>query len=186
MRRAFADFRVDRALHCAPDAEPEPSPGASIDQAVAGAQHRKTHTARDRYSLGHRQGLQLRQYRRSPRTFAPDGARTHQKHLSQARGQHPRRSGVRGASAGPDPAMTEIAAQRLSAPRGSRSSARVSRLGIHLAIQLLVAAACVLLLRQPLPQPSPRYRLTDARLIEEGSEREIALPDRSKPPSPDA
>ena len=74
--------------------------------------------------------------------------------------------------------MTDLAAPRLSAPRPSRNSARGYRLGIHLVVQVLVAAACVLLLRVPPPLPSPFYRLTDAHLNRGGAEREVVLPDR--------
>jgi len=59
----------------------------------------------------------------------------------------------------------------LSSPQLSRRGARLSRLGIHVAVQLLVAAVCVLLLRLPLPSPPPQYRLTDARLNHDGIER---------------
>ena len=83
--------------------------------------------------------------------------------------------------------MTELAAQQLSAPRPSRNSRRISRLGIHLMVQALVAALCALLLGMPQPLPPPSYRLTEAHLSQSGAEREVALPDRwTKPPTSDA
>jgi signal transduction histidine kinase len=82
--------------------------------------------------------------------------------------------------------VTSLAAPQSSASRSSRSSARFSRLAIHFLVQALVAAACVLLLGLPLPAPSPSWRLTDARLIQSGAEREVVLPDRpAKPSTPD-
>jgi signal transduction histidine kinase len=79
--------------------------------------------------------------------------------------------------------VTDLAAPGLSAPRPSRNGARVYRLGIHLVVQALVAAACALLLRLPPPLPSPPFRLIDAHLSQGGAEREVALPDRGRKPS---
>jgi hypothetical protein len=79
--------------------------------------------------------------------------------------------------------VTELAAPRLSAPRPSRNSTRTSRLGVHLVVQVLVAAVCVLLLRLPQPSPPPSYRLVDAQASQSGAEREVVLPDRWRKPS---
>jgi signal transduction histidine kinase len=54
---------------------------------------------------------------------------------------------------------------------------------MHLAVQLAVALACVLLLRLPQPAPAPSYRLTDARLIQNGVERAVTLPDPTVKPT---
>jgi signal transduction histidine kinase len=79
--------------------------------------------------------------------------------------------------------VTELAAPRLSAPRPSRNSTRSYRLGVHLAVQVLVAAVCVLLLRLPQPSPPPSYRLVNAEARQGGAEREVVLPDRWRKPS---
>jgi signal transduction histidine kinase len=79
--------------------------------------------------------------------------------------------------------VTELAAPRLTAPQSQRASARLYRLGIHLVVQVLVAALCVLLLRLPQPSPPSSYRLIDARASQSGAERVVTLPDRWRKPS---
>jgi signal transduction histidine kinase len=74
--------------------------------------------------------------------------------------------------------VTSLSVPRSSAPRPSRAAARLYRLGIHLVLQLAIAAACVMLLRLPLPAPAPQYQLTQARVIQNGTERVVSLPDR--------
>ena len=74
--------------------------------------------------------------------------------------------------------MTDLAAPRVSAPRPTRNSARIYRLGVHLCVQALVAAVCVLLLRLPPPLPPSPYRLVNAQVSQGGAERKVALPDR--------
>jgi signal transduction histidine kinase len=84
--------------------------------------------------------------------------------------------------------VTSLAAPGASTPQPWWSSARVHRLGIHLLVQLLVAVASVLLLRVEPPVPPPQYRLTEARLSQDGIERAVTLPDRggrtSRPDAP--
>ena len=143
------------------------------------AQHRQTDAARDRHPLGHRQGFQLRRDRRPSRPVAADRARPHQEHLSQARSAYPRRSGVRGGAAGPDPAVNEDAATN-ALPGEVRRRLQVSRLLQYVLLQVLIAVACGFVLRQPLPAPPENYAVTEFRLREggreNGSERAVTLP----------
>lgn len=50
------------------------------------------------------------------------------------------------------------------------------RIGGYLLIEALIALACILLLRQSLPEPPARYRLTEAMLVDAGGERAVSLP----------
>lgn len=81
--------------------------------------------------------------------------------------------------------MTNLLTAQRSSPQPQwQNFARAQRLGIHLLVQALVVLLCVLLLRQPVLSPPDDYALTDARLAQDGVERDVTLPDRSgKSPS---
>lgn len=50
------------------------------------------------------------------------------------------------------------------------------RIGGYVLIQVLIAVACALLLRQPPPEAPARYRLTEAMLADASGERAVSLP----------
>ena len=139
------------------------------------AQHRKTDAARDRHPLGHRQGFQLCRDRRPSRAVAPDRSRPHQEHLPQAGSAYPRRGGVRGAAAGPDPVVNE--ARRPPPCSGRRRWRQRARCCVqYLLLQPLIVVVCLLVLREPPPEPSSRYLVADFSLRENGAERAVTLP----------
>lgn len=56
-----------------------------------------------------------------------------------------------------------------------------SRLIQYVLLQALIAALCVLALRQSLPEPPPQYRITEFRMLENGTERPVTLPHFTAP-----
>nr|WP_249127615.1 ATP-binding protein [Bradyrhizobium lablabi] len=56
-----------------------------------------------------------------------------------------------------------------------------SRLVPYLLLQALIAGLCVLALPLSLPEPPAQYRITDFRMIEDGTERLVALPHFTAP-----
>lgn len=51
-----------------------------------------------------------------------------------------------------------------------------SRLIQYVLLQALIATLCVLALRQSLPEPPPQYRISEFRMLENGTERPVTLP----------
>ena len=51
-----------------------------------------------------------------------------------------------------------------------------NRLGFYLLVQASIVLACILLLRLPLPEPSARYGLTEAVLVDGEIRRPVGLP----------
>src|SRR6202043_3808269 len=116
--------------------------------------------------------------RKPPRHVAPDRARPHQEHLSQARGPHPWRGGVRGAAAGLDQAVTDAVAKPASTGgQGLRSRNWASRLLQYVLLQALIVIVCVFALHQPLSEPPSRYLVTAFTLEDRGATRPVTLPD---------
>ena len=142
--------------------------GAPKSPAVPPTQHRQADAARDRHIVGHRQGLQLCRDRRASRPFAPDRARPHQEHLPQAGGQHARRGRLRGAPAGPDPAVIDRGGR---AGFGAGVAAGAIRLGVYLLIQAALVLASILVLRAAACRSRrTRYQLTEAMLSADGAD----------------
>jgi signal transduction histidine kinase len=68
--------------------------------------------------------------------------------------------------------VTSAAADMISSPAlGWRN-----RLGFYLLAQALIVLACILILRQPLPEPSASYQISEAILGEDGVQRPVRLP----------
>ncbi len=147
----------------------EPAPGLVLNTA-------KAHPARDRHPLGHRQGLQLRRDREPSRPVQADRARPHQEHLSQARGAHPRRGGVRGGAAGPDQAVSGREPCRGEGTHARAAPALLSRLVPYLLLQALIVIATILGLRLLQPSDPDDFAVSEFLLREDGATRPVTLP----------
>ena len=71
--------------------------------------------------------------------------------------------------------MNEAAANAIL-PGRRRRQRKVSRVIQYLLLQALIAALCVLALRQSLPEPPAKYLITEFRMTEGGTERAVTLP----------
>lgn len=69
--------------------------------------------------------------------------------------------------------MSEAAAGAVLPGRRRWQASRIIR---YLLLQALIAACCVLGLKQSLPEPPAEYRLTDFRMLEAGAEHMVRLP----------
>ena len=71
--------------------------------------------------------------------------------------------------------MSEVAANSIL-PGRRRRQRKTSRIIQYLLLQALIAALCVLALRQSLPAPPAEYLITEFRMTEGGTERAVTLP----------
>ena len=61
-------------------------------------------------------------------------------------------------------------------PKRWRLRASTFRTVRYAVLQILIAIACILVLRQPPPEPATRYALTEFSLNENGATRAVTLP----------
>src|SRR5207244_13422637 len=91
------------------------------------------------------------------------------------------RGGVRGGAGGPDQA---VSGTRASPAVPKRRRWQASRIIQYVLLQAVIAALCVLALRQSLPEPPEKYRRTAFTMTEGGVERAVTLPQFTAPNYP--